>query len=46
MPLPRKLMPVAEALADAAYIICEQAGWCSDEDTGGGRIGAASAASI
>ncbi|HSK48121.1 MAG TPA: hypothetical protein VLA05_08990 [Coriobacteriia bacterium] len=35
MPLPRKLIPVAEALADAAYTICEQSGCVRDEDTDG-----------
>lgn len=34
MPLPRKLITVAEALADAAYIICEQSSLVRGEDTG------------
>jgi len=34
MALPRKLIVVAEALADAAYIICEQSSLVRSEDTG------------
>lgn len=34
MSLPRSLVPVAEALADAAYATYEQAGCINDEDTG------------
>ncbi len=34
MPLPRKLVATAEALADAAYLVCRQADIVEDDDTG------------
>jgi len=34
MPLPKKIQPAAEALADAAYVLCEQASCVHDSDFG------------
>jgi hypothetical protein len=34
MPLPKKLLPAAEALADAAYVICEQSSLVHEDDAG------------
>jgi len=34
MPLPRRLTPVAEALADAAFVVAREAGLITDDDVG------------